>query len=273
MNKYKISIITPVFNGQRFIELCLLNVIEQKCPDAEHIIVDGGSTDDSIGVIKKYAERYSHIRWISEKDKGQSDAMNKGIAMAKGGIVGILNADDYYESNVLHRVIEIFKTLPDPGFAAANCNVWDDAGILQFVNKPSHIKFSDLLIGDESIHPFPMNSSAYFYHKSLHDVIGLYNEEEHFVLDTDFILRAVQHASIKYVDETWGNYRFISGTKTYNDIVDGKIDKRFQDILHRYRKRLSFSARLKIAAVSQTYTSLRAVKYQFKKMLQYKWLE
>jgi glycosyltransferase involved in cell wall biosynthesis len=250
-----------------------LNVIEQKCSDAEHIIVDGGSMDGSVETIIKYADRFSYIRWISEKDKGQSNAMNKGISMAKGNIVGILNVDDYYEPNVLNRVIEIFKTLPEPGFAAANCNVWDDDAVLQFVNKPAHIKFSDLMIGDESIHPFPMNSSAYFYHKSLHDVIGLYNEEEHFVLDTDFILRAVQHASIKYFDEIWGNYRLIKGTKTYNDIADGKIDKRYHDILQSYRNNLSFFAKIKIAAVSRTYTFLRAVKYQLKKMLPYKWLE
>ena len=96
-----ISIITPVYNGKRFIEFCIKNVIDQKCPNMEHIIVDGGSTDGTVEIIQRYAERYKHIRWVSEKDKGQSDAMNKGIRLAEGNIIGILNADDYYEPNVL----------------------------------------------------------------------------------------------------------------------------------------------------------------------------
>jgi glycosyltransferase involved in cell wall biosynthesis len=86
---------TPVYNGQRFIEFCIKNVIDQHCSHAEHIIVDGGSTDGTVEIIKSYAEKYPHIRWISEKDNGQSDAMNKGISMAKGEILGVLNVDDF----------------------------------------------------------------------------------------------------------------------------------------------------------------------------------
>jgi len=74
-----ISIITPVYNGERFIDSCIRVVIDQACLDFEHIIIDGGSTDRTVEIIKQYAEKYSHIRWISEKIS-QSDAMNKGIA-------------------------------------------------------------------------------------------------------------------------------------------------------------------------------------------------
>lgn len=76
-----LSIITPVFNGKRFIEFCIKNVSEQNCPDAEHIIVDGGSTDGTVEIVKSYADKYPHIRWISKKDRGQSDAMNKGMLL------------------------------------------------------------------------------------------------------------------------------------------------------------------------------------------------
>ena len=92
--QHDLSIITPVFNGIRFIESCIINVIEQKCPNLEHIIVDGGSTDGTVEIITSYAERYEHIKWVSEKDHGQSDAMNKGIAKALGSILGFLNVDD-----------------------------------------------------------------------------------------------------------------------------------------------------------------------------------
>ena len=114
----RLSIITPVFNGIRFIESCIINVIEQNCRGLEHIIIDGGSSDGTVDVIRAYAKRYGHIKWISEKDKGQSDAMNKGIRMAQGDILGFLNVDDFYEPNVLCRIIEYFPSggrVPEDG--------------------------------------------------------------------------------------------------------------------------------------------------------------
>jgi glycosyltransferase involved in cell wall biosynthesis len=74
-----LSIITPVFNGIRFVESCIKNVIDQVCDGLEHLIVDGGSSDGTVDVIRQYAARYPHIRWVSEVDRGQSDAMNKGV--------------------------------------------------------------------------------------------------------------------------------------------------------------------------------------------------
>jgi glycosyltransferase involved in cell wall biosynthesis len=112
-----ISVITPVYNGEQFIAACIQVVIDQQCPDVEHIIIDGGSNDQTVDIIKRYAEQYSHIRWLSEKDQGQSDAMNKGITMAKGEIIAILNVDDDYEANVLNHITEIFKPLPEPSFS------------------------------------------------------------------------------------------------------------------------------------------------------------
>ncbi|MEC4816347.1 MAG: glycosyltransferase family 2 protein, partial [Scytonema sp. PMC 1069.18] len=173
-----ISVVTPVYNGEKFIESCIKVVIAQNCPDVEHIIVDGGSKDGTVEIIKQYAQKYSHIRWISEKDKGQSDAMNKGIAMAQGEILAILNVDDYYEPNVLNRVSEIFKTLPEPSLLVGNCNVWNDEGRIIHLNKPSKLEFSELLLIPYKNY-FPMNPSAYFYHISLHQKIGFYKIEEH----------------------------------------------------------------------------------------------
>ena len=95
-----LSIITPVLNGEQFIESCIKVVIDQSCPDCEHIIIDGNSKDRTVEIIKHYASKYSHIRWISENDKGQSDAMNKGIRMARGEIIGILNVLLPFSSSV-----------------------------------------------------------------------------------------------------------------------------------------------------------------------------
>jgi len=235
-----ISIITPVYNGEKYIEGCIKNVIEQKCPDIEHIIVDGGSMDRTVEIIRKYAENHPHIHWISEKDKGQSDAMNKGIAMAEGEIIGFLNVDDFYEPEVLNRVREIFWRLPEPSLVVANCKVWDRNGN-HYLNKPSKLNYVYLAMGGK----YPYNSSSYFYHKSLHKLIGGYKVDEHFVMDVDFILRAVKIAHTKYINETWGNMRFIPGTKTHTDQLIGLSEERYQKILKYYQSQLSMIQKLK----------------------------
>jgi glycosyltransferase involved in cell wall biosynthesis len=261
-----ISIITPVYNSERFIDFCIKNVIEQNCTDVEHIIVDGCSTDRTVEIIKQYAEEYPHIRWVSEKDKGQSDAMNKGIAMARGEILGFLNVDDYYEPNVLNCVLGFFKTLPKSSLLVGNCNVWDNEGNLWFVSRPAKISFTNLLM-ERFMESFPMNPSAYFYHTSLHGEIGAYKTDEHFGMDLDFILKAVQSANVKYVNETWGNYRYLKGTKTYNDDKSGENTRRVKAIVKEHRKKMPIFWQLKISLLYGIYKLWIGIKYYYGKLL------
>lgn len=211
----RITVITPVFNGKRYIEKCLRNVADQDCPFVEHLIMDGASTDGTAELVAEWAHRYPHIRLVSEKDKGQSNAMNKGIHLAKGSIISFLNVDDYYEPNTLNRALEVFKDLPEPSFVCGNLNVWHADGTLRHFNKPSRLSLVELVS-----HKFewPYNPSAYFYHKSIHDLVGMYNEEEHFVMDYDFILRVARQIPIRYVDETWGNFCVVEESKTLNNL-------------------------------------------------------
>ncbi|MEH2117276.1 glycosyltransferase family 2 protein [Nostoc sp.] len=240
-----ISIITPVYNGERFIESCLQVVIDQKCLEVEHIIVDGGSSDKTVDIIKDKANQYPHIRWISEKDRGQSDALNKGISMAQGEIIGVLNVDDFYERNVLNRICEIFPTLAEPSLIIGNCNICNFEGELISINKAKPLRAIDLLlerrINDDGIidASFPLNPSAYFYHKSLHQQIGLYKVEEHYAMDVDFLLRAVSSCHVKYFNETWGNYRYYPGTKTFDDSTRGTSIVRIKHLFNDYIKTLS----------------------------------
>jgi glycosyltransferase involved in cell wall biosynthesis len=257
-----ISVVTPVYNGERFIESCIQVVINQQCFDVEHIIVDGGSTDQTVTFLKEYAEKYPHIRWISEKDKGQSDAMNKGIALAKGNIIGILNVDDYYEPKVLNRILKIFQELPEPSLLVGNCNVWDDNDDLVFVNKPKKLKITDLLIANANL--FPINPSSYFYHASLHQKIGFYKVDEHYAMDLDFILRTVQVATVRYIDETWGNFRLIEGSKTVNDEKYGRGFLRKESIFRSYRKQLPLIQQWYVSIVYQ----LHEIKKYAKKIYQ-----
>ena len=229
-----ISIITPVFNGEAHIQTCLSNVIKQNCSNLEHIIVDGGSEDHTLDIIKTFANRYPHIRWVSEKDNGQSDAMNKGIKLAKGDIIGFLNVDDYYEPGTLNRISELFKTLQEPSLLVGNCNVWDEKGKLLYINRPSKLHLKEILSGN----PFPVNPSAYFYHKSLHTIIGNFDTVEEYAMDVDFLLRAVQVTHIMYINEIWGNFLFCEGTKTYEDMQNDRAFKRLKKLFQKYRENL-----------------------------------
>lgn len=241
-----ISVITPVHNGERFIEACIQAVIDQICPEAEHVIADGGSTDGTVEVIRRYASRYPHIRWVSKKDAGQSDAMNRGIALARGEIVGFLNVDDYYEPGALNRIAAVFRSLPVPSLAVGNCNVWGDGGELLWVNTPRCLKVVPLLSGTAS---FPENPSAYFYHASLHRVIGPYDVHDHYTMDLDFILKAVQACSVEYFDEVWGNFRLIRGTKTYADRENDRADSRFRRLVNIHTKKLKARERFQLRLI------------------------
>jgi len=257
-----ISVITPVYNGDRFIESCIKNVIEQNCSDVEHIIVDGGSTDRTIEIIKQYADQYSHIRWVSEKDRGQSDAMNKGIMMAKGEVLATLNADDFYEPGVLNRVVDLFKSLPEPSLLVGNCNVWSNEGQLLHVNKPQKLTFIDLLLGPDA-NPFPENPSAYFYHASLHRKIGLYEVEDHYSMDLDFLLRAVQAATPKYVNETWGNFRRLEGSKTVKAFESNQCALNTDRVIKTYHKSLPIPQRWFVSVAYKFYKAVEWPRYRY----------
>ncbi|MBW4513368.1 MAG: glycosyltransferase [Scytonematopsis contorta HA4267-MV1] len=231
-----ISVITPVFNGEKFIESCIQNVIEQNNSLVEHIIIDAVSTDKTVEIIRHYADKYPHIKWVSEKDEGQSDAMNKGIKMARGEIIGVLNVDDFYESDVLNRVQDILEQQPNPTFLVGNCNLWNDDEEIFHINKPKDLRLLALLSGRSCL---PFNPSAYFYHKSLHEKIGLYKVDEHYGMDTDFIIKAVKSANITYMDEIWGNYRYIAGTKTFESVQSGHHYQIVNNIFQEHKQSLS----------------------------------
>jgi glycosyltransferase involved in cell wall biosynthesis len=209
----QITIITPVFNGAKYISQCIENVISQNCDSVEHLIMDGLSTDGTPEIVKKFAENHPHIRLISEKDKGQSDAMNKGIAEAKGEIVSFLNVDDYYEPGVFNRVLEIFKDLPDPSFVCGNLNIWNADGSLKHFNRPNRISLVELV---SNCFEWPYNPTAYFYHRNLHKKVGLYNIQNHFCMDYEFIIEMAKSIDLRHVDEVWGNFVMVADSKTQN---------------------------------------------------------
>ena len=244
MKPAKISVLTPVLNGEAFIDNCLKSVIEQDCNQAEHIICDGGSTDNTCSIVEKYTAKYPHIRFYSQKDSGQSEAMNQAISLAEAPTIGFLNVDDFYNPGVLNRIIQIFDTAPEPSLAMGNCNLIGETGKPFDTNVPQARNMEDILKGKS----VPYNPSAYFYHKSLHDIIGYYDKNDHYVMDLDFLLRAFNVANILYFNETWGNFRFIKGRKTFDDHKEGNMWLRKEALIEKHLRALPKGMQYRIKA-------------------------
>lgn len=171
--------------------------------------------------------------------------MNKGLSMARGPIVGFLNADDLYHHNVLPRVIEIFSALEEPAFVVGNCELKSAKGRVFRRSCPAGLSFQSLLTGEV---PPPLNPSSYFYHKSLHALAGEYEEEEHNFMDIKILPRLIQHATVHYYDEDWGIFRLHPQCKSSNNWSKGDLMEKIDNLLVDYLNSLPEETRNPILA-------------------------
>lgn len=237
-----ITIISPVFNAATFIRTCILSVADQYFEGIEHLIMDGGSTDGTPDIIREMAEQFPHIRWVSEKDRGQSDAMNKGIELAQNPVISFLNADDRYEPGAMSIAHEFFRTAPSDSFLVGNCRVLREDGSEYMINKPYPFDQVSFMLD----YNFPFNPSAYFYHKSLHNKVGFYEVDDHLTMDIDFLLRLPGKANIKYVDSVLGNYVMVANSKTMKEISAGRNVENLNQVFNKYLPNLSVRQRMKL---------------------------
>src|SRR5512134_129792 len=133
----KISIVTPSFNQGKYLERTIRSVIEQDYPNLEYIIIDGGSTDESVEIIRKYEKHLAY--WVSEPDRGQSHAINKGFDRATGEIFGWLNSDDWYVPGALKAVAEAFAANPEAGAVVGAGEMVDEEGKLVLRCEPFEV--------------------------------------------------------------------------------------------------------------------------------------
>ena len=236
MSAAKLSVITPVLNGGRFMAFCVENVLAQRCASCEHVIIDGGSRDETLSILQDYARSHETIRWLSRPGASQKDAMNIGLDLSRGTVVSFLNVDDYYADGALNEVLRLFVGLPSPTLLVGNCNAWS-GDVLEYVNRPYDLRLCKLLLGPDFVE-FPYNPSAYFYHKRLHDIVGPYDSEDDYMMDVEFLFKAVQVANLVYVDRVFGNFRIHSESKTVKDKASGNQPLRLATVLRRYRKQL-----------------------------------
>lgn len=201
LQKPLISIITIVYNGEKFLRNTIESVINQTYDNIEYIIIDGGSKDGTIDIIKEYEDKISY--WISESDRGIYNAMNKGIRKAKGVLVGIINSDDWYELNTIEKIVKCYNE-------NKNYDVYH--GLLRNICDEKVISIngvSYLQLARESL-PHP----ATFIKKKTYDQYGLYDEQYKFVADYEFFLRIKSFdAQFLFIEEILANFR-IGGVTT-----------------------------------------------------------
>ena len=179
----KISVITPSFNQGRFIEYTILSVISQQYPHMEFIILDGGSTDNTVEIIRKYEKHISY--WQSKEDNGQASAINEGFKRATGSILCWINSDDMYLPGVFNRIVGYLTREMPPRIVFGNCiHIGDESGKVRGSSVTrAHERF-DLSLCDYIIQP------SSFWNRSAWEVTGQLNEGMRFAFDWDWFIRA-----------------------------------------------------------------------------------
>jgi glycosyltransferase involved in cell wall biosynthesis len=234
----KISIVTPSYNHAHFIERTIKSVLSQDYPNLEYIVMDWGSKDGTVDILKKYSKQ---IKWKSERDSGQSEAINKGLRMATGSIVAFLNSDDTYEPGALFNVAEYFEKHPDIKWAYGKCRIINENDTE--IRRPI-TWYKNFLLRRYSYNKLLtenfISQPATFWKKELHKEIGYINEDEHYTMDYEFWLRIGQ----KYTAGVINNY--LANFRMYNTSKSGSLSNpQFQDEL-RIAKKFSIGKKLPI---------------------------
>ncbi|MDH5299872.1 MAG: glycosyltransferase [Gammaproteobacteria bacterium] len=196
MNKEElplVSIVTVVLNGEAHLEQCINSVLAQTYPNIQYVIIDGGSTDGTLDIIRKYADKIAY--WSSEPDKGISDAFNKGIAQCKGEIVGMINADDWFENDAVESVV---AAMPKFDIVYGLTEFWKK-NQSEGVWFPDHSKLRDEM---------SLNHSSTFIRRLLYARFGGFDVNRKFAMDYDLLLRLLTNgAMFSFLNKKISNMR------------------------------------------------------------------
>lgn len=202
-----VSIVTPSYNQARYLEETMRSVLEQDYPHIEYIVVDGGSTDGSREIIEKYADRLAW--WVSEKDRGQTDAINKGFARARGDVLAWLNSDDTYQPGAVREAVEFLQRNPQVGLVYGDANYIDEHGRVIGRFPAAQTDYRRLRQGYVHI---PQQSA--FFRADLWRKVGPLDASFYFAMDYDLWVRLAREAPIVYYPRLWANFRLHSDAKT-----------------------------------------------------------
>lgn len=228
----KISILSPSFNSVNTIEKAILSVLNQGYPNFEHIICDGGSTDGTVEILKKYP----HLKWVSEKDSGQCDAMNKAFEMSTGDIIAYLNVDDYFQRGVFGKIAKAFEENPDAEMVVGN--LFFEDGEHTFIRRPE-IDYKKIMQPFRYI--FPINPVSYFYKRNVQIKTGPFPLDNHYTMDYWFLLKAYQKHKIIKIEDYLGTFCMNGFNKTSG--ADNRKNTHYRVLEHCWkedRKNLPF---------------------------------
>jgi len=218
----RISIITPSYNQGRYIEATIRSVLQQEYPDLEHIIVDGGSTDGTLAIL----DRYPHLTVISEPDRGQAEAVNKGLRRASGDIIGWLNSDDTYYPGALAGAAGTIDPSQGIYIAMGRCAYIDEAGEPTGAEHPSafvsHRRVVEVWKG------YTIPNPAVFFHRKVYAECGGLDESLYFALDYDLFCRYTSRFPITVVNRLWATYRLHRSAKTSEQSQGELLEKSLQ---------------------------------------------
>lgn len=191
MRELKVSVITIVYNGEKFIERTILSVLNQSFENIEYILIDGGSKDKTTQIIQKYSSNLNF--WISEPDEGISDAFNKGLLKATGDIVGILNADDWYEP---HTVETVVNDIDNCDIVYGNLQYWRGDS-KEYLFSANHTRLAKEMC---------MNHPTVFVKRVIYQRLGLFDLSFKYAMDYELLLRFyLNGVSFKYINATLAN--------------------------------------------------------------------
>lgn len=203
----KISIITPSYNQGHFIEDAIKSVLYQGYPSFEHIIIDGGSDDNTLDILRKYP----HLKWISEKDEGQSDALNKGFMMSSGAIIGWLNADDFYLENVFNSVVTNFESNDLSGVYANYIFVNREGEKTKEMITIKPIRWMSLFL-------CYIPSTTFFFKHEIIDAGILIDKDLYITMDKEFFAHILhKNYKLKHINKPFAAFRWHESNKSNDD--------------------------------------------------------
>jgi glycosyltransferase involved in cell wall biosynthesis len=211
-NYRRISIITPSFNQGNFIEETILSVLSQEYPDLEYLVMDGGSSDATLDVLKKYSGK---IIWCSEPDQGQTDAINKGLRRATGSIVGYLNADDLLLPGALNKVVQTFTADPQTWWVTGKCQIVDEENneIRRSITvyKNTLLRWHSFLL---LVMTNYISQPATFWRREALDAIGYLDESLRYVMDYEYWMRLYSKRPPFFIPDYLAAFKIHRNSKT-----------------------------------------------------------